>query len=93
MQRGSNAGFVGVRHLLLYQAANLRLMADAARGHPPQTTRKIVSVSPGERRRHQVGRVGALLMWDNCAVQHLASFDYALLRRLMARATVEGSVP
>jgi len=38
-------------------------------------------------------RVGDLLMWDNCAFQHLASFDYALLRRLMARATVEGSVP
>jgi taurine dioxygenase len=33
-------------------------------------------------------------MWDNCAVQHLASFDYALpLRRLMERVTVEGSVP
>jgi len=39
-------------------------------------------------------RVGDLLMWDNCAVQHLASFDYALpLRRLMERVTVEGSVP
>jgi taurine dioxygenase len=39
-------------------------------------------------------RVGDLLMWDNCAVQHLASFDYALpLRRLMERTTVEGSVP
>jgi taurine dioxygenase len=39
-------------------------------------------------------RVGDLLVWDNCAVQHLASFDYALpLRRLMERTTVEGSVP
>ena len=39
-------------------------------------------------------RVGDLLMWDNCAVQHLASFDYALpLRRVMERTTVEGSVP
>jgi taurine dioxygenase len=39
-------------------------------------------------------RVGDLLMWDNCAVQHLASFDYVLpLRRLMERTTVEGSVP
>jgi taurine dioxygenase len=39
-------------------------------------------------------RVGDLLMWDNCAVQHLASFDYALpLRRLMERVIVEGSVP
>ncbi len=38
--------------------------------------------------------VGDLLMWDNCAVQHLASFDYVLpLRRLMERTTIEGSVP
>jgi taurine dioxygenase len=39
-------------------------------------------------------RVGDLTMWDNCAVQHKASFDYALpLRRHMERTTVEGSVP
>ena len=39
-------------------------------------------------------RVGDLVMWDNCGVQHLASFDYALpLRRRMERTTVEGSVP
>ena len=36
-------------------------------------------------------RVGDLLMWDNCAVQHKATFDYAPpLRRLMQRCTVEG---
>jgi len=38
-------------------------------------------------------RVGDLVMWDNCAVQHLASFDYAPLRRHMERTTVEGTVP
>ncbi len=38
-------------------------------------------------------RVGDLLMWDNAAVQHLASFDYAPLHRHMERTTVEGSVP
>jgi taurine dioxygenase len=39
-------------------------------------------------------RVGDLLMWDNCAVQHLASFDYAPpLRRHMERTTVQGSIP
>lgn len=38
-------------------------------------------------------RVGDLLIWDNCAVQHLASFDYAPLRRHMERTTVEGSIP
>jgi alpha-ketoglutarate-dependent taurine dioxygenase len=32
-------------------------------------------------------------MWDNCAVQHLASFDYAPLHRHMERTTVEGSTP
>jgi taurine dioxygenase len=38
-------------------------------------------------------RVGDLLMWDNCAVQHLAIFDYAPLHRHMERTTVEGSIP
>ncbi|MBV9829215.1 MAG: TauD/TfdA family dioxygenase [Alphaproteobacteria bacterium] len=38
-------------------------------------------------------RKADLLMWDNCAVQHLASFDYAPLHRHMERTTVEGSVP
>jgi taurine dioxygenase len=39
-------------------------------------------------------RAGDLLMWDNCAVQHKASFDYALpLRRRMHRTTVRGSAP
>jgi taurine dioxygenase len=42
--------------------------------------------------RHQ-WRVGDLLMWDNCAVQHLAMFDYAPLPRHMERTTVEGSIP
>ena len=36
-----------------------------------------------------------LLMWDNCAVQHLASLDYQWPqhRRLMHRITVDGTVP
>jgi taurine dioxygenase len=36
-----------------------------------------------------------LLMWDNCAVQHLASHDYEWPkhRRLMHRVTVGGSAP
>jgi taurine dioxygenase len=40
-------------------------------------------------------RKGDLLMWDNCAVQHLASHDYEWPkhRRLMHRVTVGGSVP
>ncbi len=39
--------------------------------------------------------VGDLLMWDNCSVQHLATFDYQWPdhRRLMHRITVGGSVP
>jgi taurine dioxygenase len=37
---------------------------------------------------------GDLLLWDNVAVQHKATFDYALpLRRLMYRTTVRGTVP
>ena len=39
-------------------------------------------------------RAGDLLMWDNCAVQHKATFDYRLpQRRLMYRTTVRGPVP
>jgi len=39
-------------------------------------------------------QAGDLLMWDNCAVQHKATFDYALpLRRLMHRTTVRGAAP
>lgn len=39
-------------------------------------------------------RAGDLLIWDNIAVQHKASFDYDLpLRRLMYRTTVRGSAP
>lgn len=37
---------------------------------------------------------GDLLMWDNCATQHRATFDYELpLRRLMHRTTVRGTAP
>lgn len=37
---------------------------------------------------------GDLLLWDNCATQHKAVFDYALpLRRRMERTTIRGSVP
>jgi taurine dioxygenase len=45
------------------------------------------------RFKHTWG-VGDLLMWDNSAAQHKATFDYRLpLRRLMYRTTVRGSVP
>jgi len=34
------------------------------------------------------------LMWDNCSVQHKASFGYDLpLRRLTYRGTVRGTEP
>ena len=43
--------------------------------------------------RHQ-WRVGDLLLWDNCTVQHRAVQDYDMpLRRLMHRTTMGGSVP
>jgi alpha-ketoglutarate-dependent taurine dioxygenase len=36
-----------------------------------------------------------LLLWDDCTLQHLATFDYKWPRhrRLMQRIMVEGSVP
>lgn len=39
-------------------------------------------------------RLKDLLLWDNCATQHKAVFDYALpLRRRMERVTIRGSLP
>ena len=50
-------------------------------------------VSPRFQYRHR-WRVGDVLMWDNCACQHLAVRDYGEhQRRLMHRVTVNGSVP
>jgi taurine dioxygenase len=51
-------------------------------------------VEPRFRHTHR-WRARDLLMWDNCSVQHLASFDYhwPRHRRLMHRVTVGGSVP
>ena len=50
-------------------------------------------VKPAFVYRHQ-WRVGDLLMWDNCTVQHRAIQDYDLpQRRLMHRTTMGGSVP
>ncbi|PON19473.1 TauD/TfdA family dioxygenase [Candidatus Entotheonella serta] len=51
-------------------------------------------VAPPFRYVHQ-WRVGDLLMWDNCSVQHLATFDYEWPkhRRLMHRITVGGTTP
>jgi len=50
-------------------------------------------IKPEFRHTHKWRR-GDLLMWDNTAAQHKATFDYALpLRRLMYRTTVRGSVP
>jgi taurine dioxygenase len=49
---------------------------------------------PSFRYVHQ-WQVHDLLMWDNCSVQHLATFDYhwPQHRRLMYRITVGGSEP
>ena len=52
------------------------------------------TVEPRFQHTHR-WRVRDLLMWDNCTVQHLASFDYEWPRhrRLMQRVTVGGSAP
>ena len=44
---------------------------------------------------HHKWRVGDLLMWDNCAVQHVVHRDYEFPpdRRMLHRITVNGSVP
>ncbi len=44
---------------------------------------------------HHKWQVGDVLMWDNCAVQHVVNRDYAFPpdRRYLHRVTVNGSVP
>jgi taurine dioxygenase len=50
-------------------------------------------IDPRFQYRHR-WRVGDVLMWDNCACQHLAVRDYGEdQRRLMRRVTVNGSIP
>ena len=51
-------------------------------------------VEPRFRHTHH-WRVGDVLVWDNCSVQHLATFNYEWPqhRRLMQRITVGGSIP
>ena len=50
-------------------------------------------IKPEFRYEHQ-WQAGDLLMWDNCALQHKANFDYRLpLRRVMHRTTVRGTAP
>ena len=47
-------------------------------------------IRPEFRYRHR-WQPGDLLLWDNCAAQHKATFDYDLpLRRVMHRITVRG---
>ncbi|MBA2961995.1 MULTISPECIES: TauD/TfdA dioxygenase family protein [Ramlibacter] len=38
-------------------------------------------------------RKGDLLVWDNCALQHLAVFDYGQIPRRLHRAGIAGPVP
>jgi len=50
-------------------------------------------IDPKFQYRHR-WQTGDVLMWDNCACQHLAVRDYGDgQRRLMRRVTVNGSVP
>jgi len=50
-------------------------------------------VKPAFIYRHQ-WRVGDVLLWDNCTVQHRAIQDYEMpLRRLMHRTTMGGAIP
>jgi taurine dioxygenase len=65
---------------------------------PEEVSRELLAllfaqVTESENIYRHSWRVGDLLMWDNCAVQHLATFDYAPLHRHMERTTVEGSSP
>ena len=60
-----------------------------------QLINEVSATIPQERFQHvHKWQVGDILIWDNCAVQHLASFDYEWPQeqRLMWRLTVGGSL-
>ena len=38
-------------------------------------------------------KVGDLVVWDNCATQHLATYDYDPIPRRLYRAGISGPVP
>ncbi len=68
-------------------------------GMPADDSRRVLDFlfdhlqQPAHVYRHS-WRPNDLLLWDNCATQHKAVFDYALpLRRRMERVTIRGSAP
>jgi len=84
----------GRKALFVNEAHTSRLVGLPA-GEAARLLRELCEhiVRPEFRYTHH-WQAGDLLMWDNCAVQHKATFDYALpLRRLMHRTTVRGSAP
>jgi taurine dioxygenase len=74
-----------------YTTGIVRLPDDEARALLDQL--RDHCIQPAFYYRHH-WRAGDLLVWDNCAVQHRSTFDYALpQRRLLYRTTVKGGVP
>ena len=61
----------------------------------PLIERLSAHVVKPEFQYHHKWQVGDVLMWDNCAVQHVVNRDYAFPRdrRYLHRVTVNGSVP
>ena len=80
---------------LFVSAINFRCCGSIAQ-HESQAMLEMLcahAVRPECIHRHQ-WRVGDLLMWGNCAVQHKATFDYAHgQRRLLQRCVTEGPEP
>lgn len=83
------------RKCLYVNEGYTRCILDLAQ-HESQTMLEMLCaqvVRPEFIHRHQ-WRVGDLLMWDNCAVQHKATFDYEHgQRRLLQRCVTEGPEP
>jgi taurine dioxygenase len=67
-------------------------------GLPPQESDALLGFltehvkQPQFQYRHS-WRAGDLVVWDNCAVQHLAIFDYGDIPRRLHRAGIHGPVP
>jgi taurine dioxygenase len=81
----------GRRALFVNEAHTSRIV-----GMPPEESEALLAelyahvLRPDFRHRHHWQR-SDLLLWDNCATQHKATFDYDLpLRRVMHRVTVRG---
>ena len=72
--------------------------SDRIEGMPEEESRELldellVHITREDFMTRHHWQAGDLLIWDNCATQHLATFDYGTLRRRLHRCGTVGPIP